>query len=127
MTEQFLDFYDRTYDFKSISLRYFNAAGATLDGKMGENHQPESHLIPNVINAVLADKEFTLFGNDYPTTDGTCVRDYIHVLDLAEAHILALKALETGHKTEVYNVGAGKGFSNLAVIVKWWKKCPAKS
>ena len=116
MTEQFLDFYDRTYDFKSISLRYFNAAGASLDGKMGENHQPESHLIPNVINAVLADKEFTLFGNDYPTTDGTCVRDYIHVLDLAEAHILALKALETGHKTEVYNVGAGKGFSNLAVI-----------
>lgn len=116
MTEQLLDFYDRTYDFRSISLRYFNAAGASLDGKMGENHQPESHLIPNVIKAVLADKEFTLFGNDYPTTDGTCVRDYIHVLDLAKAHILALKALISGHKTGAYNVGTGKGFSNLAVI-----------
>lgn len=116
MTEQFLDFYDRAYGFKSISLRYFNAAGASLDGKMGENHQPESHLIPNIIKAVLSDKEFTLFGNDYPTADGTCVRDYIHVLDLAEAHILALKALENGHKTEVYNVGTGKGYSNLEVI-----------
>lgn len=116
MTEQFLDFYNRTYDFNSISLRYFNAAGATLDGKMGENHQPESHLIPNVIKAVLADKELTLFGNNYPTTDGTCVRDYIHVLDLAEAHILALKALISGHKTDAYNVGTGKGYSNLEVI-----------
>lgn len=116
MTEQFLDFYDRTYNFRSIALRYFNAAGATLDAKMGENHQPESHLIPNVIKAALKDKEFTLFGNDYPTGDGTCVRDYIHVLDLAAAHILALKALMTGHKTEVYNVGTGKGYSNLEVI-----------
>lgn len=116
MTEQFLDFYDRTYDFRSISLRYFNAAGATLDGKMGENHQPESHLIPNVIKAVKQNKEFTLFGNDYPTPDGTCIRDYIHVLDLSLAHILALKALQAGHKTEAYNVGTGKGCSNLAVI-----------
>jgi UDP-glucose 4-epimerase len=116
MTEELLDFYGRTTKLRSISLRYFNAAGATLDAERGENHQPESHLIPNVIKAILAQREFTLFGNDYPTKDGTCVRDYIHVLDLAEAHLLALKALETGHKSDVYNVGTGRGYSNLEVI-----------
>lgn len=114
MTEQLLEFYDRTYGIKSISLRYFNACGATEHS--GENHQPESHLIPNVIKAILENKEFTLFGNDYPTKDGTCIRDYIHVVDLASAHILALEALVSGHKSDVYNVGAGEGYSNLEVI-----------
>lgn len=116
MVEQLLSFYDRTYSLKSISLRYFNAAGATLDGTKGENHRPESHLIPNVIKAILANREFRLFGNNYPTRDGSCVRDYIHVLDLAQAHILALKALIKGHKTDVYNAGTGRGYSNLEVI-----------
>lgn len=116
MVEQLLDFYSRTSDLRSISLRYFNAAGATLEGKMGENHQPESHLIPNVIKAMLQKKEFKLFGTDYPTPDGTCIRDYIHVLDLSNAHILALKTLIDGHKTDVYNCGTGKGYSNSQVI-----------
>jgi len=114
MTEQLLEFYDRTDDIKSISLRYFNACGATEHS--GENHQPESHLIPNVIKAILENKEFILFGNDYPTKDGTCIRDYIHVLDLTKVHILALEALVSGHKSDVYNVGTGRGYSNLEVI-----------
>jgi UDP-glucose 4-epimerase len=101
---------------RAISLRYFNAAGASLDAKMGENHQPESHLIPNVIKSILEERDFTLFGNDYPTQDGTCIRDYIHVLDLAEAHILALKSLNSGHQTDVFNVGTGRGYSNLEVV-----------
>jgi UDP-glucose 4-epimerase len=116
MTEELLNFYSRTGGMRAISLRYFNAAGATLDSKLGENHQPESHLIPNVIKAILEDREFNLFGNDYPTKDGTCIRDYIHVLDLAEAHILALKSLNSGHQTDVFNVGTGRGYSNLEVI-----------
>ena len=116
MVEKILKFYDMTHGLRSISIRYFNAAGATLDGKLGEAHRPESHLIPNVIKAVLENKAFKLFGDDYPTPDGTCIRDYIHVLDLAEVHILALKALGKGHKTDVYNAGAGKGYSNKQVI-----------
>lgn len=114
MIEQLLEFYDRTYGLHSISLRYFNAAGAS--DNLGEEHNPESHLIPNLIQAILQDREFTLFGNDYPTKDGTCIRDYIHVLDLAAAHILSLEALVSGHKSDVYNVGTGKGYSNLEVI-----------
>ena len=116
MVEEVLEWYRKIHDIKYVALRYFNAAGATLDGKMGEAHEPESHLIPNVIKAILEDREFTLFGNDYPTPDGTCIRDYIHVLDLAKAHILALKALEKGGKSKIFNVGTGKGFSNLEVI-----------
>ncbi|MFH0942641.1 MAG: UDP-glucose 4-epimerase GalE [Candidatus Beckwithbacteria bacterium] len=116
MVEEILQWYSQIHGLKYTVLRYFNAAGATLDGKMGEAHQPESHLIPNVIKAVLEDRSLTLFGNDYPTPDGTCVRDYIHVLDLARAHILALKALENGEKSQIYNVGTGKGFSNSEVI-----------
>jgi UDP-glucose-4-epimerase GalE len=116
MTEELLAFYGRTENFKSVSLRYFNAAGATLDATWGEAHEPESHLIPNVIKAILKNKEFNLFGNDYPTKDGTCIRDYIHVLDLAEAHLLALKALDSETPTRAYNVGTGHGYSNLEVI-----------
>lgn len=116
MVEKLLAWYDRVHKVRSISLRYFNAAGATLDGKMGENHEPETHLIPNLIKAVLKKESFTLFGNDYPTDDGTCVRDYIHVVDLAQAHLLALKALMDGHQSDVYNAGTGKGYSNQEVI-----------
>jgi len=116
MTEEMLKFYDRVFNIKSMALRYFNAAGASVDGNLGENHQPESHLIPNLIKAALTGETFNLFGNDYDTKDGTCVRDYIHVMDLAQAHILALAALKTGHKSEVFNVGTGEGFSNQEVI-----------
>ncbi len=116
MVEKILDWYDRIYNLRSISIRYFNAAGATLDGSLGEAHKPESHLIPNVIKAAITGKDFKLFGDDYPTPDGTCVRDYIHILDLAKAHILAMEALEKGHKSDVYNAGTGKGFSNLEIV-----------
>ncbi len=116
MVEDILWWYSQIHNFNSISLRYFNACGATLNGDLGENHHPETHLIPNILKAVKEDREFTLFGSDYPTPDGTCIRDYIHVLDLAEAHILALKALQIGHKTDIYNLGSGKGYSNKEII-----------
>jgi len=116
MVEKILSWYDQVYKLRSISIRYFNAAGASLDGSLGEAHKPESHLIPNVIKSVLDGSEFVLNGDDYPTKDGSCIRDYIHVLDLAETHILALKALGEGHKTEAYNAGTGKGYSNKEVM-----------
>ena len=101
--------------FKSISIRFFNAAGATEE--LGEDHHDESHIIPNIINAQLSGKEFTLFGNDYPTPDGTCVRDYIHVLDLAEAFRLAAEKLMTPEAvTTAYNAGTGMGYSNKQII-----------
>ncbi|MFH2019190.1 MAG: UDP-glucose 4-epimerase GalE [bacterium] len=114
--ERMLRWYEKPYGLRSICTRYFNAAGATLDGKAGENHQPESHLIPTIIKAQLQGKEFTLFGDDYHTPDGTCVRDYIHVLDLASAHLKALEALEAGAKSNYYNVGTGVGYSNREII-----------
>jgi len=96
-----------------VSLRYFNAAGATA--KLGEDHRPETHLIPIVLQAAAGVRRYVpLFGSDYPTPDGTCIRDYIHVSDLARAHILALRRLEEG--CGVYNLGNGRGFSNLEVI-----------
>jgi len=116
MAEELIRFYGRIAGIKSICLRYFNAAGAALDGQQGENHQPESHLIPNVLKAILAGRQFKLFGADYATADGTCIRDYIHVLDLAQAHILALEGLIAGRKNEVFNVGTGRGYSNRQVI-----------
>lgn len=113
--ERLLKWYDKAYGFKSISIRFFNAAGAT--DTLGEDHHDESHIIPNIINAQLANKEFTLFGNDYPTPDGTCVRDYIHVLDLAEAFRLAAKKLMTPEAvTTAYNAGTGHGYSNLEIV-----------
>lgn len=112
--ERLLRWYDHAYGLKSISIRFFNAAGAS--DVLGEDHHDESHIIPNVINAQLADKEFTLFGNDYPTPDGTCVRDYIHVLDLAQAFILSAEALVKGADTTAYNAGTGTGYSNKQII-----------
>jgi len=113
-TERLLRWYDKAYGFKSISIRFFNAAGATQ--MFGEDHHDESHLIPSIIQAQLADQEFTLFGNDYDTPDGTCVRDYIHVFDLASAFELAGKKLLNGGDTTSYNAGTGVGYSNKAII-----------
>ena len=114
--EKMLFWFDKAHDLRSISLRYFNAAGAALDGSIGEDHPDESHLIPLAIKAAQEKRQFGIFGHDYPTADGTCVRDYIHVLDLAQAHLLALRALEGGSETSTYNVGISKGYSNLEVL-----------
>jgi len=114
--EKMLEDYDTAYGIKFTSLRYFNAAGAALDGSIGEAHPEESHLIPNVIKSVLNNTEFSLFGDDYQTPDGTCIRDYVHVLDLVEAHSLALSALISGSNSSFYNLGIGRGYSNLEVI-----------
>lgn len=117
VVEKILADYEKSYDFHSVSLRYFNAAGADLKGRIGEAHDPETHLIPNVINKALGKiDKLSIFGNDYPTPDGTCVRDYIHILDLAQAHFLALEQLFAGKKTDFYNLGNGKGYSNKEVI-----------
>jgi UDP-glucose 4-epimerase len=99
-----------------ISLRYFNAAGADPDGELGEDHSPESHLIPLVIKAALEGTSVPVFGTDYPTPDGTCIRDYIHVTDLARAHILALRKLDEAKVSGIYNLGNGNGFSVRDVI-----------
>ncbi|MFJ5623168.1 UDP-glucose 4-epimerase GalE [Peribacillus loiseleuriae] len=108
---------DGAYGLKSISLRYFNAAGAHPDGKIGEDHQPESHLIPIILQVALGEREsIGIFGADYPTEDGTCIRDYIHVMDLANAHWLALQHLRISEASEVFNLGNGKGFSVKEVI-----------
>lgn len=114
--ERMLEDYDIAYGTKFISIRYFNAAGAALDGSIGEDHPEESHLIPNVIKAGLEGSEFTLFGDDYDTPDGTCVRDYIHVLDLVEAHSTAMERLTSGAESAFYNAGMGIGHSNKEVI-----------
>ncbi len=111
--ERYLHWLDRIYDFRYAALRYFNAAGATVE--RGEDHHPETHLIPLVLQVALGKREsIKVFGDDYPTRDGTCIRDYIHVVDLAQAHILALRALDKGSRR--YNLGNGLGFSVMEVI-----------
>lgn len=114
--ERMLRWYESPYGLRSISIRYFNAAGTLAGGETGEDHEPESHLIPRIIKAQLEGQEFTLFGNDYETKDGTCVRDYIHVVDLADAHIKALEKLAKGAKSTAYNAGTGHGYSNKQII-----------
>lgn len=115
--EGILEAYDRAYGLRYISLRYFNAAGADPNGEIGEDHQPESHLIPIILQTALGlRKEIQLFGTDYPTPDGTCIRDYIHVADLSQAHLLALNALLEGAPSNIYNLGNGQGYSNREVI-----------
>jgi UDP-glucose 4-epimerase len=117
MIEEILDDYAAAYDLKYTSLRYFNAAGADPDGEIGEDHDPETHLIPLVLDVAAARRPFIkIFGTDYQTADGTCIRDYIHVTDLAEAHILALQRLMDGAESSCYNLGTGRGFSVLEVI-----------
>ncbi|MCL6590372.1 MAG: UDP-glucose 4-epimerase GalE [Firmicutes bacterium] len=109
--------YDQAYGLRFISLRYFNAAGADPEAGMGEDHRPESHLIPIVLQTALGLRpHLELYGADYPTPDGTCIRDYIHILDLAQAHLLALKALAAGGASQIYNLGNGQGYSNRQVI-----------
>ncbi len=114
--EKALGDYARAYGWGFAALRYFNAAGAARDGNIGEDHDPETHLIPLVIQAALGQRpHIEIFGTDYPTPDGTCVRDYIHVDDLAEAHLLALEKLSDGERSQ-YNLGSGRGYSVREVI-----------
>ena len=113
--ERVLHWLDRITGLRHAALRYFNAAGASPTGRRGEDHDPETHLIPLVLQVALGQREkITIFGDDYPTRDGTCVRDYVHVTDLAQAHILALRALDAGSRT--YNLGNGRGFTVKEVI-----------
>jgi UDP-glucose 4-epimerase len=114
--ERMLMWMDKIYGLKYCCLRYFNAAGAHPDGHIGEAHDPETHLIPIMLEVAMGKREsLTVFGNDYDTPDGTCIRDYIHVLDLADAHILALEALADG-QSRTYNLGNGQGYSVLEVL-----------
>ena len=117
--ERLLNWANNAGDINYIALRYFNAAGAHESGIIGEAHNPETHLIPIVLETALGKRDkIIIFGDDYDTTDGTCIRDYIHVMDLAEAHLLALDKLKSGGKSGVYNLGNGEGFSVREVIEK---------
>ena len=115
--EKFLNWCDTAYGIRSVCLRYFNAAGADLENDLGEDHDPETHLIPLVLKVALGQREkIDIFGTDYDTADGTCVRDYVHVKDLASAHVLALKRLRAGKASAFYNVGSSKGYSVREVV-----------
>jgi UDP-glucose 4-epimerase len=115
--ERMLKAYDVAHGLKSVALRYFNAAGADPEGELGEDHHPEEHLIPVAIEAALGKRpQLKIFGSDYDTPDGTCVRDYIHILDLAQAHLLAVRHLRSGGDSRQYNLGNGSGFSVRQVI-----------
>ncbi len=117
MVEQMLEDFAKAYGLRYVSFRYFNAAGADPHGRLGEDHTPETHLIPLVLYTALGLLDsITIFGTDYDTTDGTCIRDYIHVTDLASAHVLGLLYLERGRPSEVFNLGNGSGFSVKQVI-----------
>lgn len=116
MVETILEWLDRYRAFRSIRLRYFNACGSEPSAGLGERHDPETHLIPLLLKAVQSGKPVTLFGDDYPTEDGTCIRDYIHVSDLAEAHIHAVESLLNGGPSDVFNVGTGDGHSVKQVV-----------
>lgn len=118
MIERILGWYRKAYGLQSTLLRYFNAAGADPSGMLGEVHDPETHLIPLVLDAALGiRKNITIFGDDYPTPDGTCIRDYIHVNDLANAHFLALRRMISTGKSEFFNLGTGKGYSVKEIIL----------
>jgi UDP-glucose-4-epimerase GalE len=114
--EHALPHYETAYGITSVALRYFNAAGADPDGELGEDHRPEYHLIPRAIDAALGRDSFQVFGDDYDTPDGTCLRDYVHVTDLAEAHLLALDSLRQGAASTTYNLGNGRPTSVRTVI-----------
>lgn len=114
--EKILDWYEKIYGIKYFNLRYFNASGAALDGSLGETHNPETHIIPIAIKSAINNTPFSLFGDDYETKDGTCVRDYIHVEDLAIAHLQALNHLNETGVSDSVNLGAGVGYSNKEVI-----------
>ncbi|HEY3884979.1 MAG TPA: NAD-dependent epimerase/dehydratase family protein, partial [Vicinamibacterales bacterium] len=114
--EHALPHYERAYGIRWTALRYFNAAGADPDGQLGEDHDPEIHVIPRAIDAALGRGSFSIYGSDYDTPDGTCLRDYIHVTDLASAHVLALEALRAGHPSGAYNLGNGRPASVRDVV-----------
>lgn len=117
IVEKMLKWCDKAYDIKYTALRYFNAAGAHISGSIGEDHRPESHLIPIILQVALGQREkIMIYGDDYNTPDGTCIRDYVHVTDLASAHLLALQRLRNGGESKIYNLGNGKGFSVKEVI-----------
>jgi UDP-glucose 4-epimerase len=117
MVEQILNDYDEAYGLKSVCLRYFNAAGAHPQGLLGERHDPETHLIPLVLQAISGRREsVTVYGRDYETPDGTCMRDYVHVMDLCSAHLLALQRLMATGLSRRYNLGNGSGFTVQEVI-----------
>jgi UDP-glucose-4-epimerase GalE len=111
-----LPHFEHAYGLRSVALRYFNAAGADIDGELGEDHSPEIHVIPRAIEAALGRGSFRIFGDDYPTPDGTCLRDYVHVGDLATAHVLALDALRGGAPSNAYNLGNGRPTSVRDVL-----------
>ncbi|TVX95483.1 UDP-glucose 4-epimerase GalE [Cohnella terricola] len=115
--EKMIRWFDVAHGIKFVSLRYFNAAGAHESGSIGEDHAPETHLVPLVLQVALGQREhISVFGDDYSTEDGTCIRDYVHVSDLADAHILALEKLRQGGESAVYNLGSGNGYSVKQVI-----------
>ena len=114
--EKILSWYDQIYKIKNVCLRYFNAAGASLDYSIGEMHSNETHIIPLAIEKAIRGDPFSLFGSNYPTSDGTCVRDYIHVEDLAIAHIKAINYLRKNNESNCFNLGTGKGYSNLQIL-----------
>ena len=117
VVENILNNYDKAYGLKYISLRYFNACGAHIDGTIGEKHNPETHLIPLILQAASGRRNnFKIYGDDYNTKDGTCVRDYIHVMDIAEAHLLSLEKLFQTQKSEVFNIGNKQGYSVREII-----------
>ncbi|EJM85816.1 MULTISPECIES: UDP-glucose 4-epimerase GalE [Pseudomonas] len=117
MVEQILEDFDRAYGLKSVCLRYFNAAGADPEGQLGERHEPETHLLPLILQAASGRREsITVFGRDYDTPDGTCIRDYVHVVDLVAAHALAVDYLLAGGASTAFNLGNGQGFSVQEVI-----------
>jgi UDP-glucose 4-epimerase len=117
MVEQILEDYSRAYDFNFMALRYFNAAGADPSGKLAEHHEPETHLIPLILQTAQGVRNaITVYGRDYETPDKTCIRDYVHVSDLCSAHLLALQALINGAESNIYNLGTGQGFSVQQVI-----------
>ncbi|CAM4357472.1 UDP-glucose 4-epimerase GalE [Saccharibacillus endophyticus] len=117
MMERMIRWYDRVLNVRYVALRYFNAAGAHESGKIGEDHRPETHLIPIVLQTALGQRShISVFGEDYPTEDGTCIRDYLHVSDLADAHLRAIDYLKNGGESDVFNLGSGSGFSVREII-----------
>ena len=117
VVESILSDYDKSYGLKYISLRYFNACGAHIDGTIGERHNPETHLIPLILQTASGRRNnFKIYGNDYKTKDGTCIRDYIHVMDIAEAHLLSLEKLIQTQSSDIYNIGNKQGYSVREII-----------
>ena len=116
IVEKALHWYAQAYNLDYVALRYFNASGADRDGAIGEDHDPETHLIPLILQAALSERKIDIYGTDYPTNDGTAVRDYIHVTDLARAHVMALEYLQRGGSSDVFNLGTGQGYSVREMI-----------